>query len=156
MRAGVAMVALMTSCKGVFLKLWLECRSGELAGVRILRDKERNAKTIKETVTYSKKGTTGRTKREIAKWSQYAGMANWVTQGAASLWPLRKVALCLAFPANCRARSSPLKLFFELHMNREVVPSTAICIRHGACDFALPRPRDTLCGAQPWDSPIAP
>jgi hypothetical protein len=146
-RPGVAMVALKTSCKGVFLKLWLECRSGELAGVRILRDKERNAKTIKETVTYSRKGTTGRTKREIAKWSQYAGMANWVTQSVASSWPLREVALCLAFPANCRARSSPLKLFFELHMNSEVVPFTALCIRHGARNLTLPRPRDTLCGA---------
>ena len=70
MRAGVAMVALSTSCKGVFLKLFRECRSGELVGVRILRDKERKAITIKETVTYSKKRTTGRTKREIAKWSQ--------------------------------------------------------------------------------------
>jgi hypothetical protein len=54
-RAGVAILALNTSCKGVFLKLFLECRSGELTGVRILRDKERKAITIKETVTYSKK-----------------------------------------------------------------------------------------------------
>jgi hypothetical protein len=155
-RPDVAMVALKTSCKGVVLKLWLECRSGELAGVRILRDKERNAKTIKETVTYSKKRMTGQTKREIAKWSQYAGMANWVTQGAASSWPLREVARSLAFPANCRARSSPLELFFELHMNIEVVPFNSLCVRHGACNLALPRPRDAFCGAQSWDSPIAP
>ena len=47
----------------------LECKSGELVGVRILRDKERNAKTIKESVTYSKEGATRQTKREIAKWS---------------------------------------------------------------------------------------
>lgn len=63
--------------------MFLECRSGELVGVRILRDKQRKAKTIKETVTYSKKRTTRRMKWEIVKWSQTAGMANWVTQEAA-------------------------------------------------------------------------
>ncbi len=83
MRAGVAMVALNTSCKGVLMfKLILECsRSGELVGVRNLRDKERNANTIKETVEHRKKGPTRQTKRERAKVeSRGARMANWVTQ----------------------------------------------------------------------------
>jgi hypothetical protein len=120
-RAGVAMAALKTSCKDGFLKLLLErCRSGELVDVRILRDKERKAKTIKQTATYSKQRATRRTKRELAKWSQKA-VTNWVTQESCnhSSCPIREgsSANALAFPANCRVESSPLKLFFEFHMN---------------------------------------
>ena len=88
-----------------------------MGAVRILRDKGRNAKTIK--MSDCKKGPTGQTKREMAKWSQSCRNGELSDSGRCSCrvrFVRSRCVVGLAGSANGNAESSPLKLFFESQM----------------------------------------
>lgn len=79
----------------MFLKLDLECRSGELVGVRNLRDKERNAKTIKEDDLGLQERNDGRNEEGNSKVESDCSNGELGDSGPLQLsWPFGEVRVC--------------------------------------------------------------
>lgn len=132
-----------------------------MGAVRILRDKGRNAKTIK--MSDCKKGPTGQTKREMAKWSQSCRNGELSDSGPLQLsCPLREVEVCgwLGGVRQWQCRKLPAKIILRVPCERAgYCPGFTFTVTHrqnGASNISLFGSGDAFSSTEPRDSPIAP